>query len=40
VADEDAQAAFGYLKQKFGDSVELSLVNGGQPVYYYMVSVE
>ena len=40
VADEDAQTAFGYLKQKFGDSVELSLVNGGQPVYYYMVSVE
>ncbi len=40
VADEDAQSAFSYLKQKFGDNVELSLVNGGQPVYYYMVSVE
>ena len=40
VSDEDAENAFGYLKQKFGDNVELSLVNGGQPVYYYMVSVE
>jgi hypothetical protein len=40
VSDEDAESAFGYLKQKFGDNVELSLVNGGQPVYYYMVSVE
>ncbi|MBO6303350.1 MAG: DAK2 domain-containing protein [Ruminiclostridium sp.] len=40
VSDDDARAAFSYLKQKFGDSIELSLVNGGQPVYYYMVSVE
>ncbi len=40
VSDDDAQAAFAYLKTKFGDSLELSLVNGGQPVYYYIVSVE
>ena len=40
VSDEDAENAFGYLKQKLGDNVEFSLVNGGQPVYYYMVSVE
>lgn len=40
VSDEDAQTSFAYLKQKFGDNIELSLVNGGQPVYYYMVSVE
>ncbi len=40
VSDDDAQTAFSYLKTKFGDSIELSLVNGGQPVYYYIVSVE
>ena len=40
VSDADAQTAFGFLKTKFGDNVELSLVNGGQPVYYYIVSVE
>ena len=40
VSDDDAENAFGYLKQKLGDNVEFSLVNGGQPVYYYMVSVE
>ena len=40
VSDDDAQEAFAYLKSRFGDNLEFSLVNGGQPVYYYMVSVE
>ena len=40
VSDDDAQNAFAYLKSRFGDNIEFSLVNGGQPVYYYMVSVE
>lgn len=40
VSDDDAQSAFAYLKTKFGDNIEISLVNGGQPVYYYIVSVE
>lgn len=40
VSDDDAQTAFAYLKSKFGNDLELSLVNGGQPVYYYIVSVE
>ena len=40
VSDEDAQSAFSFLRTKFGDNIELSLVNGGQPVYYYMISVE
>ena len=40
VSDEDAEDAFGYLKQKLGDNIDISLVNGGQPVYYYMGSVE
>ncbi|MBQ3841682.1 MAG: DAK2 domain-containing protein [Ruminiclostridium sp.] len=44
VSDSDAQEAFTYVKNRlgdrFGDNLEFSLVNGGQPVYYYMVSVE
>ncbi len=40
VQDSDAEEAVGYLKSRFGDNVEFSLVNGGQPVYYYIVSVE
>lgn len=40
VTDEDAQTAFEYLKSKLGNDIEAVLVNGGQPVYYYIVSVE
>ena len=28
------------LNAKFGDKVEFTFVNGGQPVYYYIISVE
>lgn len=28
------------LNTKFGDKVEITFVNGGQPVYYYIISVE
>ena len=28
------------LKAKYGDKVEITMVNGGQPVYYYIISVE
>lgn len=40
VADEDAEKAVGYLRTKLSDDIEISLINGGQPVYYYIVSVE
>lgn len=40
VTDIDANEALEFLKSKFGDSVDIVLVNGGQPVYYYIVSVE
>lgn len=40
VSDDDAQEAYEMLKAKLGDSFEVALVNGGQPVYYYIVSVE
>ncbi len=40
VADEDAEAAYETLRSKISDDIEIVLVNGGQPVYYYIVSVE
>ena len=40
VTEDQAQEAVQPLRDKFGDSCEISLVNGGQPVYYYIISVE
>ena len=40
VTDETAQAAFEALRAKISDDIEIVLVNGGQPVYYYIISVE
>ena len=40
VTDETAQAAFEALRAKISVDIEIVLVNGGQPVYYYLISVE
>lgn len=40
VTDETAHAAFEALRAKISDDIEIVLVNGGQPVYYYLISVE
>lgn len=40
VTDETAQVAFEALRAKISDDIEIVLVNGGQPVYYYLISVE
>jgi dihydroxyacetone kinase-like predicted kinase len=40
VADETAQSAYEALRSKISDDIEIVLVNGGQPVYYYIISVE
>lgn len=40
VTDETAQAAFEALRAKISDDIDIVLVNGGQPVYYYLISVE
>ena len=40
VTGETAQAAFEALRAKISDDIEIVLVNGGQPVYYYLISVE
>ena len=40
VTAEDAEAVCEALRAKLGNSVEVTHVEGGQPVYYYMISVE
>ena len=40
VTDEDANAAYEHLRSKVSSDVEIVLINGGQPVYYYIISVE
>lgn len=39
VSEEDAEALCEKARERFED-VEIELQNGGQPVYYYMISVE
>ncbi len=40
-ADEEmATAVEEKLRAKYGDDVEISIVDGGQPVYYFIISVE
>ena len=40
VSDEAANAAYEQLRTRISDNIEINLVNGGQPVYYYIISVE
>ncbi len=40
VRDEDANAVADEIRAAIGSDIELTLVNGGQPVYYYYVSAE
>ena len=39
VVEEDAARAAELITRRFPDT-DISIVNGGQPVYYYMISVE
>ncbi len=40
VSDEYAAEICAAVKAKVGDEIEISLVNGGQPVYYFIISAE
>lgn len=40
VTDENAEHLHAMLQSKLSDKIEVMLVNGGQPVYYYIISVE
>ena len=40
VTTENAEELQKFMQAKFGDRLEVMLVNGGQPIYYYIISVE
>lgn len=40
VTDEQAEKAYNTISEKYGSEYEINLINGGQPVYYYILSVE
>lgn len=40
VTDDQADQTRQAIVEKYGDNYEVTMVNGGQPVYYYMISVE
>lgn len=40
VSERKAQTLYNVIQEKFGNKVEVTLVNGGQPVYYFIISVE
>ena len=40
VTEETAEETRALFQAKFGDRIEVNVINGGQPVYYYIISVE
>ena len=40
ITEEQANSALEAIQSKAGGDVEVSLLNGGQPIYYFMLSVE
>ncbi len=40
VTEADAESLQQLLQSKLSDKIEVMLINGGQPVYYYILSVE
>lgn len=40
VSEEEANEVYQSLQDRYGTKVDISLVNGGQPIYYFILSVE
>ena len=40
ITDSQAAEIERQVNAKFGDKVEITFINGGQPVYYFIISVE
>lgn len=40
VTEEQAASLQEQIEEKYGEKVEITFINGGQPVYYYILSVE
>ena len=40
VSEEQAATIEAQIQEKYGSKTEITVINGGQPVYYYIISVE
>ena len=40
VTEEEAESMLDYLNEKLGEDTEVTIINGEQPLYYYVISVE
>ena len=40
ISEELAQTVYEAVSAKMPEDVEVALINGGQPVYYFIISVE
>ncbi len=40
VSEEQAASIEAMIQEKYGDKTEITVINGGQPIYYYIISVE
>ncbi len=40
VTEEQAQTIEAAIQEKYGQKTEITVINGGQPIYYYIISVE
>lgn len=40
ITEEQANDAYNRIKSKIGSDIEITLVNGGQPIHYFLISVE
>ena len=40
ITDAQAESALQSIQSKVSSNVEVSLINGGQPIYYFILSVE
>ena len=40
VTESEAEDAYNRIKSKVSGEIEITLVNGGQPIYYFIISVE
>ncbi|HAL20363.1 MAG TPA: dihydroxyacetone kinase, partial [Ruminococcaceae bacterium] len=40
VSEEQAALLEEQIRQKYGAKTEITVINGGQPIYYYIISVE
>ena len=40
ISEDEAEELRAKVEEKFGQRLDVSLLSGGQPVYYYIISVE